>query len=178
MGNPNIFYWVEASGAIEHLFKKYNGYPIPNVFVKEIINTPGEITLCEDGVHYKRKIGLGNEVFEKMIFGFRDEGILEKIKTEFEDYEDFRKEINESLVFLDKVKEAFEVVNFFVEANEEQGLEDLFQDWYDSISQAISILKEYKYYFGKKSENLDWAIERGRLLLNEMPVIRVHTFNF
>ena len=178
MGNPNIFYWVEASGAIELLFKKYNGYPIPNVFVKEIINTPGEITLCEDGVHYKRKIGLGNEVFEKMIFGFRDEGILEKIKTEFEDYEDFRKEINESLVFLDKVKEAFEVVNFFVEANEEQGLEDLFQDWYDSISQAISILKEYKYYFGKKSENLDWAIKRGRLLLNKMPVIRVHTFNF
>ena len=113
-----------------------------------------------------------------MIFGFRDEGILEKIKTEFEDYEDFRKEINESLVFLDKVKEAFEVVNFFVEANEKQCLEDLFQDWYDSISQAISILKEYKYYFGKKSENLDWAIKRGRLLLNEMPVIRVHTFNF
>lgn len=113
-----------------------------------------------------------------MIFGFRDEGILGKIKTEFENYESFRKEINESLVFLDKVKEAFEVVNFFVEAKEKQGLEDLFQDWYDSILQAISILKKYKYYFGKESENLDWAIKKGQFLLKEMPVIRVHTFNF
>lgn len=155
MENSNIFYWVEASGAIEHLFKKYNGYPIPNVFAKGILNINRGITLCEDGVHYKRKIGLSNELFKKMIFGFRDEGILGKIKTEFENYESFRKEINESLVFLDKVKEAFEVVNFFVEAKEKQGLEDLFQDWYDSILQAISILKKYKYYFGKESENLD-----------------------
>lgn len=179
--NFDLFYWVEASGAIEHLFKKYNGYPIPNTFAKEILNTNREVILCEDKVHYKRKIGLGNELFEKMIFGFRDKEILKKVKTEFGDYEDFRKEINESLVSMDmksKVKEAFEVINYFVEANEEQGLEDLFPEWYDRISQAISILKEYKYYYGKKSENLDWAIKRGRLLLKEMPVIKVHTFNF
>ena len=76
-----------------------------------------------------------------------------------------------------RVKEAFDVINYFVEANEEQGLEDLFPNWYDRISQAISTLKEYKYYYGKKSKNLDWAIQRGKLLLREMPVIRVHTFN-
>lgn len=178
--NFNLFFWVEASGAIEHLFKKYNGYPIPNVFVKEVLNTNRKIILCEDGVHYKRKIGLGNELFEKMIFGFRDEELLKKIETEFENYEDFRKEINESIAFMDirsMVKEAFDVINYFVEANEEQGLEDLFPNWYDRISQAISTLKEYKYYYGKKSKNLDWAIQRGKLLLREMPVIRVHTFN-
>lgn len=176
----DLFYWVEASGAIEHLFKKFNGYPIPNVFAKEFLNTNKNIILCDDEVHFKRKIGGSEELFEKMIFGFRDKILLDKIKTNFEGYEDFRKRINESVTTLEDIRylveSAFDVISYFITANEEEGLEDLFQEWYDIISQSISILDNYKYYYGENINTINWAIHRGKLLLKEMPVIKVHRF--
>ena len=68
-----LHYWAEVSDAIEHYFKKYNGYPIPNTMASEILSIPSsKITLStKDNVHYIRPIGVKQELFEKMIFGFK-----------------------------------------------------------------------------------------------------------
>ena len=31
------FYWVEASGAVEHWIQKYRGFPIPNIYAPMIL---------------------------------------------------------------------------------------------------------------------------------------------
>ena len=36
-------FWAEVSGAIEHYFKKYNGYPMPNILAPEILSISSEL---------------------------------------------------------------------------------------------------------------------------------------
>ena len=61
------WYWVEASGAIEHLFKKLGGNPIPSFLASKFLEKDVEL-IDGDPVHYKRAIGINKEIFTKMIF--------------------------------------------------------------------------------------------------------------
>ena len=72
--NFDLHYWAEVSGAIEHYFKKHNGYPMPNILANDILNIdPSRIKLSNrDKVHYSREIGSDGEMFEKMIFGAKN----------------------------------------------------------------------------------------------------------
>ena len=76
------FYWCEASGSVEKMFKKNGGIAIPNTYAEMMIG--GVRVLDEDGFHYERMIG--NDMENKMIFGFNDIETFELIKKEHEGY--------------------------------------------------------------------------------------------
>jgi len=94
------FYWAEVSGAIEHWFKQNNGYPIPNIYVSELIRNPDSVkSFSDDGYHYERCIGPQKDLLEKCIFGFRDKDIMQKLDRDFcfngfQSYDDFRQYVN------------------------------------------------------------------------------------
>lgn len=71
--------WVEASGAIEHVFKKANAITIPNKYAG-VLTGKEILEYNPDGVHYTRLIG--GHPYEKIIFGFVDltDELLTKIQ--------------------------------------------------------------------------------------------------
>lgn len=91
--NYKGWFWCEVSGAIEHYFKKYGGFPIPDVYVGEILGKP--VKKVGDGFHYERMIGMdeGN-VMRKCIFGFSSDEVYKKVTEVFDNYEGFRKIVN------------------------------------------------------------------------------------
>ena len=91
-----LHYWTEVSGAIEHYFKKHNGYPMPNTIASKILQIPDNhiIPSKKDMVHYDRVIGQDGEKFTKMIYGIKSEEIFQEAMSEVEDYYDFMKDVN------------------------------------------------------------------------------------
>lgn len=72
--------WVEASGAMEHVFKKANTITVPNKYAG-VLTGKHILDLNPDGVHYTRLIG--GSPYEKIIFGFvnLDDDLLAKIQA-------------------------------------------------------------------------------------------------
>lgn len=90
--------WGEVSGAIEHYFKKFEGYPLPNEFVVEVLHkSPNDIELLDDGFHYRRRIGQNEDQTEKVIYGFPNKEIADKAMAAAE-YEAKRLTLNMNLV--------------------------------------------------------------------------------
>lgn len=90
--------WCECSGAIEHWFKKYDGYPIPNQYVPEIIGEPrGKVWFHEDGFHYRRFLSAaGGRFVQKMMFGFVNDDIMQKTLNSI-GYEVMKDKINNKI---------------------------------------------------------------------------------
>lgn len=60
--------WIEASGAVEHIYKKYGeATPIPAEIAQIILKDKPFTKICDDGYHYVRKIG--GEDHEKIMLG-------------------------------------------------------------------------------------------------------------
>lgn len=60
--------WIEGSGAIEHIYKKYgDATPIPAYIAQEIMKDKKFIKINPDGYHYTRLIG--GEPHEKIMLG-------------------------------------------------------------------------------------------------------------
>lgn len=191
--NVHLNYWCEASGKIEYFFKKHNGYPIPNIFAEEILNLKnGEIRLSKyDNVHYERPIGKDGEYFEKMIFGFCNEALYEKVLEDVEDYYGFREYVNNQNNFLTEnfasednftVKDATYIIERIYMANEEDGLIELTPSMNKLLEFSVSYLKQLK----EKNNNIIQYIEFGSYLLenthiiaiNRMPEINTETVFF
>ena len=90
--------WCECSGAIEHWFKKYNGYPISNQLAPEIIGEPRDkVWFHEDGYHYRRFLPAANNRFvQKILFGFANDDVMEKTLNQV-GYDIMREKINSSI---------------------------------------------------------------------------------
>ena len=70
--------WGEVSGSVEKYFKKFEGYPLPNSLVVEVLKkNPDDIELSKDGFHYKRKIGKNCEATEKVVYGFPSQDVAD-----------------------------------------------------------------------------------------------------
>ena len=90
--------WSEVSGAIEHYFKKVDGYPLPNSLVAEVLKkNPDDIELSKDGFHYKRKIGKNNEATEKVVYGFPSQDVADRAMASA-NYEIERHKLNMQLI--------------------------------------------------------------------------------
>jgi hypothetical protein len=60
--------WIEASGAVEHIYKKYGeATPIPAEIAQQIMKDKEFIKINKDGYHYTRLIG--GEPHEKIMLG-------------------------------------------------------------------------------------------------------------
>ena len=85
------WYWVEASGAIEKLFKKNGGNPIPNhVAVRQIGAKGKDASLMDDGVHYETYYGQDRTPEVKMMFGFKNQDVYDRVMSEIDDYGKFK----------------------------------------------------------------------------------------
>ena len=174
--NFKEWYWVEVSEAVEHYLKKYEGYPIPNIYASLILQK--DVELMEDDIHYKRNVGVDNIPYIKAIYGFKDENLYNKVLEEIDNYDDFRKRINsikESLNnYTDDINKALMIIeNIYV-----YHIEDRFNEmppyWYKCIKWAIKILNETT----NKDKNINKYIQMGFDLIDEMPLITINKINF
>lgn len=90
--NWNEWYWIEASGKIEEMFRSFGGFNVPSKYAGSYLYN-GDMLEQVDDYHYKRNV-MGNEVV-KTIFGFKSGDVFEHIKSELDrDVEDFIKTVN------------------------------------------------------------------------------------
>lgn len=90
--------WGEVSEAIEHYFKKFDGYPLLNSLVAEVLKkNSDDIELSKDGFHYKRKIGKNSEATEKVVYGFPSQDVADRAMASA-NYEIKRHKLNMQLI--------------------------------------------------------------------------------
>lgn len=171
-----LHYWTEVSGAIEHYFKKYNGYPMQNTMASKILQVPDDqITLSKkDLVHYDRPIGPDKEIFTKMIFGIKSEEIFQEAMSAVENYYDFMKEVNkmvnESKQAKYSVKQAIYIIENLYRMHEEDRINELTPKWYDALEDSMKTLKSVK----ERTQTIADYIEYGEYLLSDMQVLKLN----
>ena len=186
------WYWVEASGKIEDYFKKHNGNPIPNHLVHKFLRKPKKdiVELCEDGAHYKRFLSSSDiEPTQKIIFGFKDKAMMDKVMSSIDNYGQFKIDVNSALndlyededVVSDDEK-SLEAASIFIQELDEkhdEGFNEMLPSWKKQLKEAINrFLKEKR----KKSISInekayvDANLNTAKLLIDKMPLLQSHQF--
>ena len=167
-------FWAEVSGAIEHYFRKYNGYPMPNILAPEILSISSELIRPSknDNVHYERQIS--DEWFEKMIYGAKSKEVYEAAIAAVEDYSKFMKEVNKinensNMNGRYSVKQAMYIVENIYRAHEEDGYNELIPSWYEALNESMEVLLT-----AEQTQTVVDYIEYCNYLLETMPVLQLH----
>lgn len=186
------WYWIEASGPIEHYFKKHNGNPIPNYLVYKFLQKPKkDIELNDDGIHYRRFLNSSDlEPTEKMMFGFKNQDAMNFVLNKIDNYSQFKIDINNAIhdLFEDEIdatkddKSFMSALVFIQELDEkyEGGFNEMLPSWKDQLKYAIArILKEQKKKnLTKEKINLiDSNLNLARFLIKRMPLLKAHQFH-
>ncbi len=172
----NLHYWAEVSDAIEHYFKKHNGYPMPNIMASKILDIPEKeiIISKKDEVHYTRPIGPEREMLTKMIFGIKNDEIFKEVIENVENYYDFMSEvnnmINESVNQKYSLKQAIYIIENLYRLHEENGINELTPNWNSALHNSMKTL----YSIKDKSQTVKDYIEYGEYLLSDMQVLTLH----
>lgn len=146
--------WGEVSGNVEKYFKRFEGYPLPNELVAEVLNKDqSKIELSNDGFHYKRKIANRDDSTEKVIYGFKDKATADKVLA-LSAYEMARHEFNEQSILnnISSINESFigkdlsfegacSFVNQLSDMYDEEGIRQLPPTLSAVLDQSIEILK-------------------------------------
>lgn len=163
-------YWVEASGAIEHWFKKNNGYPIPNQYAEYLLNKYNSIELDKDGFHYNRAIGNEAMTCKKMIFGFKSKEFYDKVMSEVDNYFGIRKAaLEESAQSMDDMLQRALFIIMRIEEGYSYGLYELTPFMYKQVLAAIEVLKNQP-----KNETINSALGHAKGILEDIPVVQLH----
>ena len=171
-----LHYWTEVSGVIEYYFKKHKGFPMPNTIASKILGVPEDkiILSKKDMVHYDRVIGRDREKFTKMIYGIKSEEIFQEAISEFEDYYDFMKVVNnmvnESKETKYSVKQAIYIIENLYRMHEEDGLNELIPKWHDALRDSVEVLNLVK----EKDQTISDYIEYGNYLLSDMQILTLN----
>ena len=79
------FYWCECSDSIERYYDKFDGFLIPNIYARDILEQADKdksqliSSLDEDGYHYKRYSKEMNRMLTKKIYGFNSPETFNKV---------------------------------------------------------------------------------------------------
>ena len=171
-----LHYWTEVSGVIEYYFKKHKGFPMPNTIASKILGVPEDkiILSKKDMVHYDRVIERDREKFTKMIYGIKSEEIFQEAISEFEDYYDFMKVVNnmvnESKETKYSVKQAIYIIENLYRMHEEDGLNELIPKWHDALRDSVEALNLVK----EKDQTISDYIEYGNYLLSDMQILTLN----
>lgn len=170
-------FWAEVSGAIEHYFKKYNGYPMPNMLAPKILQVSEESIRpsTTDLEHYERLIA--DEWYEKMIFGIKNEEIYQAALKAVDDYSKFMREVNKIDENIGNgmnytVKQAMYIIENIYRAHEEDGFNELVPSWYEALCNAKRTLLKTE-----KTQTIIDYIEYCDYLLETMPLLELHTLS-
>lgn len=165
----NITFWTECSGVLEILYSKYNGIKIPNVYASTILNTPVFIDDKDnDGFQYYREIKDTRQ--KKVIFGFNNKEIFERVKSEREAC------INNSIDWIVShqsdedgvVRTSINVINFFFDYQCENECYEFPQSSLDILSNYVSIIENALLSGKVKQEEIymsKLALENGKEIL-------------
>lgn len=82
IGLYDEFYWVECSGAVESLYKKYNGIAIPNEYASIMLQK--DVTIDEDGFHFYYNVS--DETQKKIIYGFNSKETYDMVSSKYVEY--------------------------------------------------------------------------------------------
>lgn len=178
ISNFKDWYWAEVSGAVEYFFKKHDGYPLPNIYIPTLFGPSKKIQLLDDGVHYLRTIGVDGIEYKKMIFGFRDKELYDKVQQEVENYDDFMKEVNNLHEYYQRYDLQLNKAIFIIENIHRLHYEDEFneipQSWYNALLEARQILEKCI----SKDETIEQYLKTSAFLLDELQILKLHKFNF
>lgn len=168
-------YWIEVSGAIEHYFKKHDGFPVPNTMASEILQIPEkDITISKDKVHYDRPIGEAGEIFTKMIWGIPSEEIFQQTINEVERDNDFMAIVNnmdnESKEMKYSIKQAIYIIENLYRLHEENRLNELTPKWTDALKESMNTLRE-----SIKTQTISDYLEYGEYLLSDTQILKLNT---
>jgi hypothetical protein len=172
-----LHYWAEVSDAIEHYFKKYNGYPMPNVMASKILEiSEKDVKISKsDMVHYDRPIGKDREVYTKMIFGIKSDEIFQEVLEAVENYHDFMKEVNkmvnENASSKYSTRQAVYIIENLYRMHEEDGVNELTPNWNSALNDSLETLRNAK----EKTEAIFDYIEYGEYLLTDMQPLVLHS---
>ena len=177
-----VFYknwvWGEVSEAIEHYYKKFDGYPIPNCFAAELLEkAPEKIQLDQDGFHYYRSIGK-SEPLRKVIYGFRDQKTLDKVLKTI-DYQEMRKKFNlsesvlESEEYPKDLKYSSSFVNQLSDLFDEGEITELTPTLSAVLDSSIRTLKKHIGQFSWVEKTYEFA----KFLKEDIPQMKLGTFN-
>lgn len=170
-------FWAEVSGAIEHYFKKYNGYPMPNLLAPKILQVSEESIRIssKDLEHYERLIA--DEWYEKMIFGIKSEEVFQEALKAVDDYSKFMRDVNKITESANNglrytLKQAVYIVENIYRAHEEDGFNELVPSWYEALCEAKRTLIQ-----SEKTQTIEDYIEYCDYLLEAMPLLKLHTLS-
>lgn len=172
-----LAYWTEVSRAIEHFFKKYNGYPISNIMASDILGISDTLIKksSNDMVHYSRPIGSNNEMFEKMIYGFKSKEDFERILKYVDDYERFMKEVNNITEACGNskysLKQCYYIIDNIYRLHEEDGFQELLPTWHQALLDTLTILRNCNTQTETTNDYIDYAT----YLLEDMSVLTVNS---
>lgn len=173
------WYWVEASGFIETLFKRFGGNPIPNYLANEFLRVNSDkLSLDADGIHYTRAVGNAKVQKRKMIFGFKDKALAEKACLSVANYNDFKLNTNKLFESDSDIDVACQIIRQIFEFHDEWDCNEMLPVWFNQIKLAIEKVQK-KLNSNISNEDklmLTGVLKRAKTCIAEMPKITVKKF--
>lgn len=176
------WYWVEASDAIEHLFKKHNGNPIPNWVAETLLdlasNNAGFRIDPTDNVHYFRTVGESEK--RKMIFGFKDEETKKAAYAAVQNYGEFKLGVNEmdkkisesSDKFAQEIECARKFISRLFDLHYEDKVNEMLPEWNTRLINSMKLIDaNINRVPPNKVEMYRAALRRGETCIEDMTVI-------
>lgn len=184
IGNFDIFFWTECSGAVERLYDKYDGIKIPNEYVSTILQKT--VVVHDDGFHYEREIK--GDMQQKIMYGFNNKETFEKVQKEWEDYVNscisriMNTRIDESIEKpsfgkLSQIDCAIAIVNFFIDEKWENECNNFPISSMDILRKQLDIIKyalEHDLVDEDKISMAELALENGINILLTNSIMGVY----
>lgn len=170
------FHWAEVSGVIEHWMKKYDGFPIPNVYASLVLGKkPEDIELSEDGLHYSRIIGMNGDKITKSIYGFRNEDIFDRVTNDIEEYIGFKNIINNSLKesffnYTQEESQSMYIIDFINDCYNYRKIDELTPSMHNALAKSVLCLKNSSHI----NPTIKSYVQIGEYLLSDMEVFELH----
>lgn len=185
------WYWVEASGAIEHYFAKHGGLIMPNVYVNRMLNRNiPDSDMSDDGIHYSITLGIdGTETFQKCLVGFPNKesydaimqlygsidafsqaakDVLDGVKTA----DDLPKLESEEPLPKDKIRGAVWYIFHLDECCYNNDINEVPPQWIELLNRSMSLLTQY--YDRIKTASIDNIIATGHELQCRLAPLVLH----
>lgn len=198
IAQEGLHFWAEVSGAIEHLFKEYNGNPIPSKFASTVLSmgmkNPIVVRELGDGLHYEREIGPDKSVFKKCIYGFKNKEVADMVLNSIDQYIDFKKTVNaignrdellkkqprrrvnearEYKINDYPVREGIAFVNTVYDLYMEQRVVELPQSWVDMLKICRQLFQMVDTTTGSVEDYIDYI----DIILDDTQIFTIHEFN-
>lgn len=187
----NNWYWVEASGVVQHYFEKHNGYIIPNRYVPVLLKKEmSKDDLLADGFSYRTTIGrLGNQTeVIKRLCGFPNKDAYDMLMGVYGTLDNFSKEIrglldaNKTGAMTESISELPRSISIPVmyihnldECIMENGFNEVPPDWMDMLNRTMDMLRHIDET--SDNESVKNAIEIGADLQRRLSVISLGQFH-